>query len=60
MFLPIRRMWDRVEIVRQDSDTALFLHLMYAAEQLLKLTCAGLVAVLCDDVTGINIASAIG
>jgi hypothetical protein len=43
-------MWERVEIARQDSDTALFLHLMYAAEQLVKLTCIGLVAALCDDV----------
>jgi hypothetical protein len=39
-----------VEIARQDSDTALFLHLMYAAEQLAKLACAGLVSALCDDV----------
>ncbi len=50
MLAPIQRMWDRVEIARQDSDTALFLHLMYAAEQLLKLTCVGLLASVCDDV----------
>lgn len=50
MLTPIKRMWDRVEIARQDSDTALFLHLMYAAEQLAKLTCTGLVAAVCEDV----------
>lgn len=49
MLTPIKRMWDRVEIARQDSDTALFLHLMYAAEQLVKLTCAGFISALCDD-----------
>jgi hypothetical protein len=50
MLLPIQRMWDRVEIARQDSDMALFFHLMYAAEQLVKLACTGLVSALCDDV----------
>ena len=50
MLIPIRRMWETVEIARQDSDTALFFHLMYAAEQLVKLTCTGLIAALCDDV----------
>jgi hypothetical protein len=50
MLILMQRMWEKVEIARQDSDTALFLHLMYAAEQLMKLTCTGLVAVLCDDV----------
>lgn len=50
MLIPVQRMWERVEIARQDSDTAFFLHLMYAAEQLVKLTCAGLLSTLCDDV----------
>lgn len=50
MLTPIQRMWERVEIARQDSDTTLFLHLMYAAEQLVKLACTGLVAALCEDV----------
>jgi len=50
MLTPTERMWERVEIARQDSDTALFMHLMYAAEQLAKLVCAGLVCALCDDV----------
>ena len=50
MLIPIQRMWERVEIARQDSDTALFLHLMYAAEQIVKLACTGLVSTLCDDV----------
>jgi|SRR5580658_300410 hypothetical protein len=50
MPIPIQRMWERVEIARQDSDTALFLRPMYAAEQLVKITCTGMVAALCDDV----------
>jgi len=50
MLVPIQRMWDRAEIARQDSDMALFFHLMYAAEQLIKLACTGLIAALCDDV----------
>ena len=49
MLTPLARMWERVEIARQDSDTALFLHLMYAAELLVKLICAGMLASLCDD-----------
>lgn len=50
MLVPVARMWEKVEIARQDSDSALFLHLMYAAEQALKLVCTGMVATLCDDV----------
>ena len=49
MLTPIKRMWERVEIARQDSDSALFLDLMYAAEQLLKLACVGMVSALCED-----------
>jgi len=48
-FLPIRKMWERVEIARQDSDTALFFHLLYAGEMLIKLVTAGLVGAVLDD-----------
>jgi hypothetical protein len=47
--LPMKRMWDRVEIARQDSDTALFFHLLYAGEMLAKLVTAGLLAGVLDD-----------
>ena len=33
-FLPFDRMWERVEVARQDSDTSLFFHLMYFGEML--------------------------
>jgi hypothetical protein len=49
MIIPLARMWERVEIARQDSDTALFFHLMYAAELLAKLASAGMLSSLCDD-----------
>jgi hypothetical protein len=42
-------MWERVEIARQDSDTALFLNLMYMGELVVKLVCAGMVASVSDD-----------
>ena len=47
--LPMQRIWERVDIARQDSDTALFLHLLYAGEMLTKLVTAGLVAAIGDD-----------
>ena len=43
------RMWERVEIARQDSDTAQFLHLLYSGEMLTKLVAASLVAAIADD-----------
>jgi hypothetical protein len=49
MLIPLARMWDRVEIAKQDSDTALFLHLMYFAELLVKLVCGGMLSAVCDD-----------
>jgi len=49
MLVPLAKMWDRVEIARQDSDTALFLHLMYAGEMVLKLVCAAMVATISED-----------
>jgi len=41
--IPIDRMWERVEIARQDSDTALFLALLYCGEMIVKIIAAGLV-----------------
>ncbi len=42
-------MLERVEIAREDSDTALFLHLLYFGEMLTKVVAAGLVAAIVDD-----------
>lgn len=50
MLVPLLKMWERVEVARQDSDTALFLHLMYAGELLVKLVCAAMVASVSDDI----------
>ena len=46
---PVEQMARRVEIARQDSDTSLFMHLMYFGELLLKVTGAGLIAAVMDD-----------
>jgi hypothetical protein len=48
-FKPLDRMWERVEIARADSDTALFLDLLYAGELLTKLIVSGLVAAIEDE-----------
>lgn len=48
-FIPIRLMKERLEIARQESDTALFFHLLYFGEMILKLTAGGLVAAIVDD-----------
>jgi hypothetical protein len=42
-------MWSRVNVARDDADTTLFLHLLYAGEMLTKLTAAGMVAAISDD-----------
>ena len=47
--LPIKRMWERVDLARNDSDTTLFIHLLYASEMILKLAVAGLVSAIRDD-----------
>lgn len=49
MLLPLKRMWDRVELARSDSDTTLFLHLLYAGEMLTKLVTAGFISAIEDD-----------
>src|SRR5271156_3887436 len=48
-FIPFRLMKDRLEVAREESDTALFFHLLYFGEMLLKLTAAGLAAAIVDD-----------
>lgn len=47
--LPINRMWERVDIVREDSDSALFMTLLNLGELVTKITVAGLVAAVVDD-----------
>jgi len=47
--LPLDRMWERVEIARQDSDTSLFFSLLYCGEMVSKIVAAGLVAAIEDD-----------
>ncbi len=42
-------MLDRVEIAREDSDTSLFLHLLYLGEMLTKVVAGGLIAAIVDD-----------
>jgi len=48
-FLPLTRMWERVERSRADSDTALFHDLMHLGEMVSKVTVLGLVAAISDD-----------
>jgi hypothetical protein len=49
MLLPLEKIWHRVELARSDSDTTLFLHLMYAGEMLVKLVAGGLIAAIADN-----------
>lgn len=48
-FLPISRMWERVERDRGDADTTAYLALLYAGEMLVKVVAAGLAAAIRDD-----------
>ena len=48
-FLAIDKMWERVSIARQDSDTTLFYDLLLTAEMLFKIIVAGLVAAVADE-----------
>jgi NB-ARC domain len=49
MLLPLRRMFERYEIEKADSDVAAFYSLLHAGEYIIKLTVCGLVAGLQDD-----------
>lgn len=51
-FKPITKMWERVDIARQESDTALFFALMYMGEMTTKIVTGGLVAAIKDDLLG--------
>lgn len=48
-FLPFEKMWDRIKIDRQDSDTTLGLSLLYFGEMVVKTVSVGLVAAIQDD-----------
>jgi NB-ARC domain len=48
-FLPVEKMWQRVGITKEESDTAYFHDLMYLGELLAKLTVAAVVALIDDD-----------
>ena len=48
-FLPFDKMWQRIEIDRQDSDTTLGLSLLYFGEMVVKTVGVGLVAAIQDD-----------
>jgi NB-ARC domain len=48
-FMPLDMAWKRVDIARHDSDTSLFMALMYAGEMLTKLTVLAMISGLDDD-----------
>ena len=48
-FLPFRRMEERVGRAREDSDTSLFLDLMYYGELVTKMTTAAIVSAILND-----------
>lgn len=48
-FMPIDKMKQRLDIAREDSDTSLFLNLLYLGEMLTKIVAGGLVAAIEDD-----------
>ena len=49
LLAPIELMRNRMEVARQDSDTSLFLHLLYYGEMMIKLVTAGLVSAVLED-----------
>src|SRR5215468_5563117 len=49
MLLPLRRMFERYEAEKADSDIAAFYSLLYTGEHVIKLTVCGLLAGLQDD-----------
>lgn len=49
MFIPIKRMHERAESSKEDSDFTYFMNLLYAGEQLVKIVAAGFVACMVDD-----------
>ncbi len=49
VFIPLDKMWTRVEIDRQDSDASLFHALIFLGEMLTKVVASGLIAAIDDD-----------
>lgn len=49
LIVPLDRMWQRVEVTRTDSDTALFYDLLYLGEMLTKLLVLGTTALVAED-----------
>lgn len=49
MLKPLERMWERIEIARDHSDTDYFNALMYTGEMLTKLAVGGMVAAIAND-----------
>ncbi len=47
--IPIDRMWERVRIAKEDSDSSTFFALMYLGEMILKITALGLIAAVDDS-----------
>ena len=48
-FIPVERMLERVELAREDSDTSLYLSLLYLGEMVCKIVTAGLVSAIVED-----------
>lgn len=48
-FAPIDLLNKKIEVAKEDSDTAMFMQLMYSAEQLVKIVTSGLLACIDDD-----------
>lgn len=48
-FIPLNKMWERVELARDDSNTALFYDLLLLGEMLTKIVAAGLIAAIDND-----------
>jgi hypothetical protein len=49
VFKPLDRMWSRIAMARDSSDTDFMLHLLYAGELLTKLVALGLIAGIHED-----------
>jgi len=49
VLLPFRRMRERIDLARKDSDTTLFYDLLSYGEMVVKFTVAGLLAAVPDD-----------
>ncbi|WDL98480.1 NB-ARC domain-containing protein [Alicyclobacillus sp. ALC3] len=47
--LPLKRMFDRIEIARSDSDSTFFMELLYCGEMITKLVGLGLIAAIEND-----------